>query len=147
MDPCLRPRIGFGRSDSVLKLGVAAQQGNSRYFLPDGYGILSDPTDIRFSQKRIEPRLEVSKTVVRFPDLKLDLRAGIGYEITQLKTSIQSALLDIRTTQFVQEPVVTLGAKITTDGRSGILPLAIGVTARKVGQHPASYGAQIGVDF
>ena len=73
--------------------GISLSRGASRYFLPEGAGVLKDPITIRFDTTG----LEVDAGLAVFTGRRIESRVdfGIGGSLTGTRTRINSALLDV----------------------------------------------------
>ena len=85
----LAPKL---RLDARLSLAA----GQSRFFLPDGAGILAEPISIAFQHRTIGAEAGLSHPLAgrAVPGLWLD--GGIGGQAARVATHISSALLDVR---------------------------------------------------
>lgn len=82
---------GYGR----LTLAV----GKTRYHLPQGMGVFTDPTALEFTTLTVEPEVGLQKTwharAMNRP-YAMSASLGVGLEAAAVSTSVQSALLDVR---------------------------------------------------
>jgi len=98
---------------------LTAAVADSRFHLPQGLGVLGDPTDIVVRSLVLTPELGVTR---RYrpnwagPDVVLD--AGIGAQIGVAQTGVTSALLDVDHRSDHQIGFVSLGAGL--DSRDGV---------------------------
>jgi len=75
---------------------LALTQGNSRFVLPQGAGVLRDPITIRFSTQSVEIETGLVLTVARQAPVETQLEFGIGGKLARTRTHIGSALLNVQ---------------------------------------------------
>lgn len=73
--------------------GVSVSRGASRYFLPEGAGVLVDPITIKFDTTGVEVDAGLALFTGRRIESRFDI--GIGGTLTDTKTRITSALLNV----------------------------------------------------
>lgn len=78
-----------------LHAGASLFYGKSRYLLPEGAGILKDPTTIRFASHGIELETGVIRDKRHSQRLSSRFGMGLGGSVTRTRTRINSALLDV----------------------------------------------------
>ena len=92
----LQLRAGLERplgDHMALVGGVSLSRGASRYFLPDGAGVLVDPITIKFDTTGIEVDAGLAVFTGRKVESRFDI--GIGGTLTNTRTRITSALLNV----------------------------------------------------
>jgi hypothetical protein len=92
----LQLRAGVERAlgdHAALVGGVSLSRGASRYFLPDGAGVLVDPITINFDTTGIEVDAGLAVFTGRRIESRFDI--GIGGSLTDTRTRITSALLNV----------------------------------------------------
>ncbi len=92
----LQLRAGVERAlgDHVALVGgVSLSRGASRYFLPDGAGVLVDPITINFDTTGLEIDAGLALFTGRRVESRFDI--GIGGTLTDTRTRITSALLNV----------------------------------------------------
>ncbi len=96
---------------------LTAAVADSRFHLPQGLGVLGDPTDIAVRSLVLTPELGVTRRYrSNGPDIVLE--AGIGAQIGVAQTGVTSALLDVDHRSDHQIGFVSLGAGL--DSRDGV---------------------------
>ena len=116
-------RVRLGREQPLgdhlaVTGGISLGHGTSRYLLPRGAGVLTDPIRIRFATTS----LEVDAGIAVFTSDRLQSRAevGIGKTWTRTQTGITSALLNVRNTNTHAAGFVYTGIRL------GLRPRATG---------------------
>lgn len=98
---------GFGLEASVLT-GI----GESRYRLPQGMGILTDPVEIGFRSLSVTPELALTRPVGLGP-LEGKAVLGLGVQAARSHVTVRSALLDVSETVVTRRPYARLGAELS----------------------------------
>lgn len=78
-----------------LHAGATLFYGKSRYVLPEGAGILKDPTTIRFTSHGVELETGVIWGKRHSQRLSSRFGMGLGRSLARTRTRINSALLDV----------------------------------------------------
>jgi hypothetical protein len=102
-------------------MSIAA--GQSRHLLPQGLGPLADPMRIGFDRISVTPEMGVRWTRP-LPDVAggktdLTLTLSAGQEISRVRTTVRSALLDVRNDSMVRQGFVSLGAGLGLSAAAG----------------------------
>ena len=92
----LKSRRDLGSKRQMVR-ALKVTQGQSRYFLAQGLGIFADPVTIDFQSVAVTPTVGMSYLLYQRNRLGVTAEAGVGGEYTQVYSSVQSALLDVRT--------------------------------------------------
>lgn len=82
----------------ALGVGAALTYGKSRYLLPEGAGILTDPITIRFASQGIELDTGLIWRKQHSRRVSSRYEMGVGGSLTRTRTQIESALLDVDST-------------------------------------------------
>lgn len=100
----------------ALDGGIRVGLGHSAYDLPQGMGVLSDPARIGFASLSVMPEVSL---VRRIPLGRLEgrLRLGGGWQVARTRTTVRSALLDLRHTGTTRRGTVWLGAGLADPAR------------------------------
>lgn len=100
----------------ALDSGIRVGLGHSVYDLPQGMGVLSDPARIGFASLSVMPEVSL---VRRIPLGALEgrLRLGGGWQVARSRTTVRSALLDVRHTGTTRRGTVWLGAGLADPAR------------------------------
>jgi hypothetical protein len=134
-------------SETKIRLTGAYTTGKTSYFLPNGYGILSDPTTISFDHDKIDVQLSILRTMAQGAYVKLDVESGVGLQSAWTATSIQSALLDIQNLRHSKDPYVTFGLALRPAAPIESAPFVARIDAKTLANSPAQFSAQIGLEF
>jgi len=124
---------GFGLEASVLT-GI----GESRYRLPKGMGILTDPVDIGFRSLSVTPELALSRRA-DLGALSGQVVLGLGMQAARSRVTVRSALLDVSETVMTRRPYARLGL-VLEEPRRGV---ALAGEARVYEGRAAEIGAEM----
>ena len=120
-------RVPLGRRTALYAKTTAAL-GKTRYDLPDGIGVLTDPTEVALTSLTLEPEVGLardwqigarrSRGAVRG---RLTTSAGVGVQFSQTHTTIRSTyydgeirkvFLDVKHHSVNAQPYLALGASV-----------------------------------
>jgi hypothetical protein len=96
------------RGAVALRTAVGVGQGASRYGLPDGLGILDDPTRIDFDTQYFTVETGLVWDHLISPQLGVELGLGAGKRWTRTQTKITSALLNVQNTSYQNDGFLAL---------------------------------------
>jgi hypothetical protein len=117
---------------------LSAGAGQHDYHLPRGLGPLTDPMRISFRTLSLTPEAGVVGDRALpdpFSGARLRLSAGAGVVLTQTRTHLTSALLDVSARNDMAQPYLHLGVGLVLDPEGpGQLELAAGGRLGKGGQ-------------
>lgn len=130
------------RGVASLTAGLA----QSRYHLPDGLGVLADPTTIGFSSVSVDPALGLVWT----PGLDLpsggQLHLGIaaGREVARIRTTVRSALLDVTNYSTQSQGYVEFGLGLELPPpHQGDVGTELALTGRRYGDDVIVFGGAL----
>lgn len=114
-----------GPWSSYGQVGVAV--GENHFFLPSGMGVFTDPTTLQFSGVTIEPEIGLQRRWQGrgwAKEFALVGSAGVGVQATAVKTSVQSALLDVEHHSSHLTPYAAAGVELQNAKRFPYIGLA-----------------------
>lgn len=79
--------------------------GQNSYELPQGMGVLTDPTQIDVYNLTIQPELSISRKF-NLGGIDVSGGTGLGWQISRNRVTVQSALLDVTSNSTNAEPYV-----------------------------------------
>ena len=89
--------------------------GHSRYYLPDGAGILADPITISFAHSTLGAEIGLAYDLIP-KTRRTRIGAGFGGQYAYIHTAITSALLDVQNISPHQDGYVYLSADLRLTG-------------------------------
>lgn len=122
--------------------GLRLAAGQSRFHLPQGMGILTDPTQVGFQTLALTPEASLVYSRPLGPVVG-SVRLGGGVQLAQVTTTLRSALLDVRHSGRVSSGVVWLGFGLADPARG----LAAVVEGRVYQGRRAEFGAELRMDL
>jgi hypothetical protein len=122
------------QTDVFAALSVTA--GQSRHLLPQGLGPLADPMRIDFDRLGLTPEVGIRWTRplsdVAGAKTSLTLALSAGQEVSRVRTTLRSALLDVTNYSTVRQGFVSLGAGLTLAPAGGRAQIEAVVQARQM---------------
>lgn len=90
--------------------------GQSRHLLPQGLGPLADPMQIGFDRLSVTPEIGIRwvRPLAEVAGAKTDLTLALsaGQEVSRVRTTLRSALLNVTNYSTVRQSFVSLGADV-----------------------------------
>lgn len=103
--------------DTVLRSSVMAGYQHLHGTLPDGFGVLTDPMDIRIWAQSLGAQVTLGRSVALTDNLRIDYDAGLGVTRLNAATHLQSALIDLRGSSHQVLPYAVAEARLS--GQTG----------------------------
>jgi hypothetical protein len=127
---------------------LALGRGSTVYDLPDGLGVLRDPTTIRF---RTHFALLEAGLAWRRPlrgTMVAEVEVAAGLRETRIKTHVTSALLDVRSASRHRDPYIALRGGIELSANDGQAPkIFLGAELRLFPGETATIGSRLALRF
>lgn len=128
----------------VASLTTAVAQ--SRYHLPEGLGVLADPTEIGFTAISVDPALGLVWTPrLDLPEgAQLQVGVAAGREVARMRTTVRSALLDVTNYSTQTQGYVELGLGLALPPpHPGDVGVALALTGRRYGRDAVVLGGAV----
>lgn len=128
----------------VASLTLAAAQ--SRYHLPEGLGVLSDPTTIGFASVSVDPAIGLVWTPALDLPARGQLHLGLaaGREVARFRTTVRSALLDVTSYSMQSQGYLELAVGLALPPpRPGDVGVDMTVTGRRYGRDAVVIGGAV----
>ncbi|MEH7827394.1 hypothetical protein [Gemmobacter denitrificans] len=127
----LRRDLPLGAAFAV-ETGVMLAAGDSRHVLPQGMGILTDPTTIHQRSLTVTPEIALVHRGQAGP-FSTRLSLGLGQQTGLVWTEVRSDLLDVNNRATLHRPFLRLGSAMTDrSGRVTLSAEARGYEGRQV---------------
>lgn len=83
--------------------GVRLEWGQTRYLLPDGIDVLTDPITIRLTHMAASPTAALRWDVGQWGPVGFAVEGGVGVDVVAARTVLTSDLLDVRRTEWMTD--------------------------------------------